>query len=137
MAKDKRTEWHAVPPAEAEDIVQAPNIPLGRPSDRVAALMDPLELFTSFMDDEMLGNIVSFTNDKISQLRMQIGEANRKKATYSDTNVTELKALIACLIMSGVRDDNGLNTEQMFSNIYGCMFYKTLFSQKRFEFLIR
>ena len=68
---------------------------------------------------------------------MPIGDANRHKATYSDTNVTELKALIGCHIMAGVRDDNGLNTEQMFSNIYGCMFYKTLFSQKRFEFLIR
>ena len=103
----------------------------------MVAVVEPLELFTSFMDDEMLETIVNYSNEKIEQLCMPIGDANRHKATYSNTNLTELKALIGCLIMAGVRKDNMLQTDQMFSNIYGCMFYKTLFSQKRFEFLIR
>ena len=137
MGKDKRTQWHAEPSAGAQDIVQAPYIPLGRPSDHVAAAVEPVQLFTLFMDEEMLETIVNFTNEKMETLRMPIKMPNRGKATYANTTLTELKALIGCLIMAGIRHDNMLQTDQMFSNIYGCMFYKTLFSQKRFEFLIR
>ena len=89
------------------------------------------------MSDDMLQHIVVHTNVKIAHLRSSIGARNKGKATYSDINITELKCLIACLIMAGTRKDNHLSAEHMFSSIYGCTFYKSLFSEKRFSFLIR
>ena len=41
------------------------------------------------------------------------------------------------LIMSGSRMDNHLRTFDVFSTRYGCNFYRSIFSAKRFEFLIR
>ena len=89
------------------------------------------------MSDDMLQNIVEHTNVKIQDLRSYVGASNRGKATYSDFNITELKCLIGCLIMAGTRKDNHLSAEHMFSSIYGCTFYKSLFSEKRFSFLLR
>ena len=40
-------------------------------------------------------------------------------------------------IFSGIRDDNHLNPQQMWDRAYGCQFYRCLFSEKRFENLLR
>ena len=49
MGRDNKTQWSAVSPPGGLDIILAPNIPLGCPSDRVAAAIAPLELFSSFI----------------------------------------------------------------------------------------
>ncbi|CAL4241661.1 unnamed protein product, partial [Meganyctiphanes norvegica] len=74
---------------------------------------------------------------KADEMGQNIGAANREKSTFSDTNLTEMKCFIGCHIMAGIRKDSHLNTHQMWSDTYGGFFYKSLFSQKRFEFLTR
>ena len=49
IGKDKKTQWSSVSPPGGLDIILAPNILLGRPSDRVAAAIGHLELFSPFI----------------------------------------------------------------------------------------
>ena len=44
---------------------------------------------------------------------------------------------MGCLIMSGVRHDGHLSLDMMFDVKFGILFYRSLFSHKRFEWLIR
>ena len=63
--------------------------------------MDPLEIFEKFLPDDDLQPVVGHTNVKAEELRQGIGPGNRGSKTYSNTNLTELKAFIGCLIMAG------------------------------------
>ena len=89
------------------------------------------------MPDTVIEEIVIRTNIKIAELRQRVGDNNRGKFTYSDTTVLEFRAFIGCLIMAGIRRDNHMSTASMFSPTYGCQFYRCIFSEKRFAFLIR
>ncbi|MCP4365098.1 MAG: hypothetical protein GY800_07340, partial [Planctomycetes bacterium] len=138
-AGNRRTVWHSKPPADAPtSIIDDDVFETGRPSGFVAEATAPNELFSSFMPDDLISTlIVGNTNVKIAELRNNIGETNRNSFTYSDTNLTEIKCFMGVLIMSGIRHDNHLSAKEMYSQTYGCAFYISLFSQKRFEFLIR
>ena len=120
-----------------EDILDSHLIPEGHPSAFVPAENTPLALFSSFMTDSMLEDVVRFTNIKISQLRSTIGPVNARKSTYFDIDLMEIKAVIGMLIMSGSKKVNHFRTLDMFSIWSGSAFYRSLFSQKRFEFIIR
>ena len=136
---DSRTIWHSKKPDDAPDrVIDQQLIGPGRPSEHVADCHTPLDLFSSLLSDDLISDcIVDNTNVKINDLRSTIGPENRGKFTYSDTNLVEMKCFIGVLVMSGIRKDNHLRAKEMFSSVYGCSFYKSLFSQKRFEFLIR
>ena len=96
-----------------------------------------MALFRFFMTDVMLEDIVKCTNFKITQLRNQIGEDNRNISTYSNIDLIEIRCLIGLLIMAGTKKDNHVRTLDMFSTWSASDFYRSLFFQKRFEFLIR
>ena len=90
------------------------------------------------MEDEIFNIVERHTNIRIQLVRdTKIGPANRNTFTYSNTNVTELKCLVGCLVMTGVRKDGHLSLDQMFSTRFGANFYRATFSQKRFQFLLR
>ena len=136
-ASDKRTKWHSKRPDGVPDIIDDQLIEPGRPSAHVTNQLTTLELFSSSMSDNLIHIIVLNSNVKINDLRSSFGDRNRQKSTYKDSNLVEMKCFIGVLIMSGIRKDNHLRAKEMFSSVYGCSFYKSLFSQKRFEFLIR
>lgn len=92
--------WHHKKPENAPDMVYE-DLPPGHPSDRVDDAMDPLEIFEKFLPDDDLHPVVGHTNVKAEELRQGIGPGNRGSKTYSNTNLTELKAFIGCLIMAG------------------------------------
>ena len=96
-----------------------------------------MDLFSSFMNDDMITGICEHTNNKLEELKKNIGDANKNTATYERTNLEEMRCFIGVLIMTGARKDSHLSVNHMFSNIYGSTFYKSLFSEKRFEFLLR
>ena len=137
LSKDTHTTWMSTRPDGVPDIIDAQLIDAGGPTPEVAALDSPLAIFSNFLPDEQIEEICSHTNVKMSELRSNFGEYNRHKFTYSNVNLEEMKAFIGCLIMSGIRKDNHLRAGAMFSPVYGCAFYRSLFSQRRFEFLIR
>ncbi|CAL4067178.1 unnamed protein product [Meganyctiphanes norvegica] len=136
LSKNNEVFWEPRPPVGVESVVDPESIVPGGPTDRVADATTPEQLFSSFFPDNLIDMIVLTTNEKASDIRQKIGTANREKATFSDTNLTEMRCFIGCHIMAGIRKDNHLNTTQMWSDTYGGFFYKSLFSQKRFEFSI-
>ena len=110
-----------------EDILDSRLIPEGHPSEFVPVENTPLALFSSFMTDRMLEDVVRFTNIKIGQLRSTIGPANARKSTYSDIDLIELKSVMGMLIMSGSKKDNHVRTLDMFSIWSGNAFYMSFF----------
>ena len=66
-----------------------------------------------------------------------IGPGNRDKATFKDTNVNEMKAFIATLLVAGARNDSYTSTKHMFENLFAVSFYRLLFSEKRWSFILR
>ena len=137
LSKDNDVLWEPQPPQGVDAIIDPQSIGPGGPTDRVALATTPEQLFSSFFPDDLIEMIVQRTNKKAFDIRQRIGAANRGKATYSDTNLREMRCFIGCHIMAGIRKDNHLNTTQMWSDTYGGFFYKSLFSLKRFEFLTR
>ena len=85
----------------------------------------------------MMKELLIHTNKIIEEECVSIGTENREKASYKSTTLSEIKAVIACLIVGGARKDGHLSTKHMFENLFGTTFYRLLFSEKRFEFLIR
>merc|ERR1711895_220941 len=87
----------------------------------------------------MLTTILDCTNREMEIVRATSGmsDATRARSMFSDTNLTEIKALIGVLIMTGVRHDGHLNLKMMFDVQFGALFYRSLFSLKRFEWLLR
>ena len=49
---------------------------------------------------------------------------NKDKATYKDVTIIELDAVYAILIVGGARNDNHLNTNDMFRDDFGANFYR-------------
>ena len=128
LASDKVTTWHSKCPDGVPEIVDDRLVEPGCPSARVALQSTPLDLFNSFISEDMITGIVTCTNVKIGQLRDTLGPLNRKKSSYKDTSLLEMRCFIGVLIMSGSRKDNHLRAREMFSSVYGCGFYKSLFS---------
>ena len=103
--------------------------------------MDTLESFIyELMDTDIFTTICDHTNEemvKVREVNSGMFPKNASQPAFSDTNVTELKALVGVLIMSGIRKDGHLSLQMMFDVQYGAIFYRGLFSHKRFEWLMR
>ena len=132
-AKDK-TVWHSDPKPNMPSITRC-EIEEGGPTEIASGKELPEEVFSIFLQDSVLASICLHTNDKMECLRQEFHRPAH--ATFSDLGIMELKALLGILIMSGVRKDNHLSTEEMWSHVYGCPFYKSTMSERRFAFLLR
>ena len=100
-------------------------------------LRTPGSLFLSFLTEAIIAELVLHTNERISEERYLIGDNNRDKATYSDTSVNEIKAMIGTLLVAGARNDSHTSSMHMFENLFAVSFYRLLFSEKRWSFLLR
>ena len=91
------------------------------------------------LDNDLLTTILDYTNHEMEIVRSTSGMSatSRSRHVFSDTNLTELKALVGVLIMTGIRHDGHLNLKMMFDVQFGALFYRSLFSLKRFEWLMR
>lgn len=92
---------------------------------------DYLELF---LDDGMLQDIITHTNERIDLLRRTYKEHT---ATTSLLTINELKAYLGILIQSGAKKDRKLTTEEMWSSQHGCPLYRAAMSEKRYLFITR
>ena len=138
VGSDKVTIWHSAKVQDSPDIVEIEHpIPMGHPAQHVKDL-SPEDLFSSFLPDNVIqDDIVNHTNRKIAELNVSIGQNNIDKASYKDTDLNEIKAVLGVLFLSGVLRDNTLSTSTMFSPLFGTPFYRCVFSQRRFDFLLR
>ncbi|KAK3894969.1 hypothetical protein Pcinc_001262 [Petrolisthes cinctipes] len=94
---------------------------------------DPLSAFLLFFPDEVIREIVEWTNRKIEVSRRAYKTKDHKVA---NTNELEMKAFIGCLIMTGCQKSNHLSYKELWSPNYGCPVYRSAMSSTRFEFLV-
>ena len=133
-AKDK-TVWHSEPNPNLPPISRSDGIVEGAPTVATLSSSTPSECFELFMNDPLLAEVCMHSMDKITSLRDKF--KRQASPTFRDVTLLELKALLGILIMSGARKDNHLTTEEMFSPILGCPFYRSVMSERRFSFLLR
>ena len=82
------------------------------------------QIFHAFFTEDIRLVILDHTNSKMARIRSKIGVNNRDKATYKDVTIIELDAVYAILIVGGARNDNHLNTNDMFRDDFGANFYR-------------
>lgn len=96
-------------------------------------ICDPKQCFELFLTDEIAEEIVRWTNVEISVKR----RTDMTKATFRDTCLTEIRALIGMLTLSAALKDNHLSTEELFDSSFSGTRYVAVMSRDRFDFLIR
>ncbi|CAK1579834.1 unnamed protein product [Parnassius mnemosyne] len=77
-------------------------------------ICDPILCFNLFVTDEIVDEVVRWTNVEISVKRRD----NMIKATFRDTSVTEVQALFAILTLSAAMKDNHLSTDELFDSSF-------------------
>ncbi|CAK1596514.1 unnamed protein product [Parnassius mnemosyne] len=96
-------------------------------------ICDPILCFNLFVTDEIVDEVVRWTNVEISVKRRD----NMIKATFRDTSVTEVQALFAILTLSAAMKDNHLSTDELFDSSFSGTRYVAVMSRDRFDFLLR
>lgn len=94
----------------------------------------PLDLWSLLFTDEMLGNIVIHTNDKIRQLRPKY----KKQGCVHDVDLIELKAFIGFLFYTAIFKENREHYTSWYSSDgSGRDIYRCILSKNRFEILMK
>ncbi|XP_068204005.1 uncharacterized protein [Palaemon carinicauda] len=132
-AKDK-TVWHSDPNPRLPSIVKT-SIEKGAPTIVTQSATSASDMFSLFLDDTMLAEVCLHTNDKMNAIREQFSATY--SATFRDVNLMEMKAFIGILLFSGIKRDNYVATEEMWSPVCGCPFYRSVMSERRFSFILR
>lgn len=96
-------------------------------------IFDPILCFNLFVTDEIVEEIVRWTNVEISIKRKD----NMTKATFKDTSSSEVRALFGILTLSAAMKDNHLSTDELFDSTFSGTRYVAVMSRDRFDFLIR
>ncbi|CAK1589287.1 unnamed protein product [Parnassius mnemosyne] len=95
-------------------------------------IYDPVLCFNIFFTDEIISEIVRWTNAEISFKRRE----TMTSATFKDTSEDEIRALIGILVMTAMRKDNHMSTDELFDRSSSTL-YVSVMSRDRFDFLIR
>ncbi len=113
-------------------VITTIRVPSG--SDQTRAAETPLDHFKLFIIDDMMDIIVKNTNKKIKDLTKN----QKKQQRYvSQTNVTEITALIGILFYSGITKAWRQQTVDLWSWKFGPPLFRVSMSRNRFLFLMR
>lgn len=99
-----------------------------------SSCMEPLECFDKFLTLEIMEIILKHTNEEIERQRMRYSA--QTKATISNVNLTELKALFGLIILAAAMQNNHLSTNLLFDDSFCGSRYVATMSKERFNFLI-
>ena len=133
--------WHNAPTSDVPDLV----LPLARPPNghpiesELSNVVRLEDYIYALLDTGIITSIVDRTNEYMEQIRPNCGmsEESQQQPAFQAISVLEFKALIGLLIMTGVRHDGHLSMKMMFEKEFGALFYRSIFSHKRFEWLMR
>ncbi|XP_039481962.1 piggyBac transposable element-derived protein 4-like [Drosophila santomea] len=103
------------------------------PTRACKLLLEPLSCFNLFFTDAIILELVTWTNTEIGLNR----KSNMTKATFGDTNIHEIRALIGILVLTAALKDNHLTTDEIFNSNFSGTRYCSTMSRDRFNFLIR
>ena len=94
---------------------------------------NPVEIWSLFFTDEMLKNIVSYTNNYI-----QLKKYNKEHRTARETDIIEIKALLGLIYIAGAIKSNRQTTRDLFrTNGMSYEIFRLTMSEERFKFLLR
>lgn len=135
----KGHSWSTTPPTRratrtpARNIVQpitkGPVLPQWTKTD------SPRACFELMLDDNIISAILTWTNQSIEKLAAKYKE--KKTPTTDKAYFNEIMAFIGILIMSGLKQDNHVPTQEMFSKTIGPALYRAAMGERRFAFLLR
>ncbi|XP_058983469.1 piggyBac transposable element-derived protein 4-like [Musca domestica] len=103
------------------------------PTRGCKSLYEPILCFKVFFTDEIISEIVQWTNAEI-YLNRRIDNAS---ATFRDTCADEIRAVLGILTLTAALNNNHLSTDDLFNNTYCGTLYTATMSRDRFDFLIR
>lgn len=104
------------------------------PTSRCRGIKDPLACFELFITDEILDEIVKWTNAEIIIKQQNYATF---RSTQQPTDKCEIRALIGIFIFSAVLKDNHLSTDELFDSSLSSTRYVSTMSKDIYEFLIR
>lgn len=131
------TKWLANAPSRPNMRTRAENIITDLPGVRGNLALNaktPLDCFRLFITQDMMNDIVSFTNIYI--------RANKDKFSRErdckETDITEIDALTGLLVLAGLKKMNHVNIQEMWTNDGTSPdIFRATMSQTRFYFLLR
>ncbi|CAB3250201.1 unnamed protein product [Arctia plantaginis] len=103
------------------------------PSRMCRNIFEPLLCFELFITDEIIQELVQWTNVEMLKKRTD----SMTSATFADTNPTEIKAVIGILTLSAAMKDNHLSTVELFDSSFTGSRYGAVMSRDRFDFIVR
>lgn len=97
-------------------------------------IFDPVQAFYLFITDEILSEIVKWTNVEMISKRQKVEKIT---ATHRDVTDLEIRAFIGLLTLTAVMKDNHLSTDELFDPSFSGTRYISAMSKERFEFIVR
>ncbi|XP_068211224.1 piggyBac transposable element-derived protein 4-like [Palaemon carinicauda] len=128
------TLWHKEPNPALPPMF-TPRIEPGGPTSSVSSARRVVDIFSLFLDDEILQEIVVHSNVRLALLRSRYH--HNGNADLRDIDVRELKGFIGILVMSAIRNDNHTTTKDMWDPMEGNPLYRCTMSEHRFALLMR
>lgn len=130
-----RHKWSSIPRSGATRTMMRNIIHfIPGPKQESRELYDPKDLFCLFMTDEMLLQVVAFTN---AEILVRKNKYKYDSYTVSTTDLKEIKALLGLLFHSAAVKSNHLPTRMLFNTQRSGTVFKACMSAERFNFLIK
>lgn len=104
------------------------------PTRTVKNILDALLLFEQFMTNQILEEILKWTNSEIVIKRQNYDQST---STQNETSKEEIRALIGMLVLSAALKDNHLTLDELFNTEYSGTRYISCMSKERCDFLLR
>lgn len=107
---------------------------LGGPASMCKNVFNPVQIFNLFITDEILSEIVKWTNVEMISKRQKVGKIT---ATHRDVTDLEIRAFIGLLTLTAVMKHNNLSTDELFDPTFSGTRYISVMSKERFKFIVR
>lgn len=104
------------------------------PTRSVKDVVDPVSLFDRFITDQIINEIVKWTNAEIEIKKLTYAQ---NTSTQNSTNKEEIRALLGILVLSAALKDNHLTLDELFNIEYSGTRYVSCMSKERCDFLLR
>lgn len=104
------------------------------PKGEARDLEEPLKLFSLFMTDMMLEQVVNFTN---AEILIRKNKYKCESHTVSLIDLQELKALFGLFLNSAAIKSNHLPTRMLFNTQRSGTIFKACMSAERFNFIVK
>lgn len=128
------TKWSCIPEpplvrASSENVRFLPRVkPIGQNANTV------IECWKLFVTDDMLQDVVKYTNNEIQLKRSTCTNSSTQMCIYHDTSLSELKAFIGLLYIAGLYNHENLK-DLWRSDGCGVKIFRTTMTLQRFGFL--